>query len=192
MEQYGFYYDAENCIGCHTCQVACKDVNDLPVGKNFRTVRTFTTGSGFTPRMYHLSLACNHCAAPACVAACGDAALAKDDAGFVCVDEAACTGCGDCISACPYGAIVLLDSGKAAKCDGCAVLRAEGESISCVASCPQRVLECGPIDGLRATHAAEALVSDAAPLPPSTKTQPNLLMRVKDCMDDKDFDEIVI
>lgn len=192
MTQYGFYYDAENCVGCHTCHIACKDVNNLPVLKNFRTVRTFTTGSGYSPRMYHLSLACNHCAEPACMPACSEDALYRDELGLVLVREDNCTGCGDCVTACPYHAIVILDSGIAGKCDGCASLRAQGEEVSCVASCPQRVLEFGAVDELKAAHTDEELVNDAAPLPSSGLTQPTLLMRVKDCMNDKDFDEIII
>ncbi len=192
MEQYGFYYDAENCVGCHTCHIACKDVNNLPVGKNFRTVRTFVTGAGFTPRIYHLSLACNHCAAPACISACSENALEKDELGLVIVNTAACTGCGDCVTACPYQAITLLDSGKAGKCDGCASLRAQGEDVACIASCPQRVLELRPIDEIRAAHAQETLVADCAPLASSAQTQPHVLIRTRDCMNDRDFDEITI
>ena len=192
MKQYGFYFDAENCIGCHTCQVACKDVHDLPVGNNFRTVRTFTTGSGFTPRMYHISMACNHCNAPTCMPACPEKAFYRDDLGLVLIDVKACTGCGACVPACPYEAISLLNETKAVKCDGCVELRKNGEQVACVSSCPQRVLEFDDMANLQTAHAGEALVCDAAPLPSSSETGPNLLMRNKDCMDDTDFDEIII
>lgn len=80
MTKYGFYFDAESCIACHTCQVACKDVHDLPVGVNYREVRSFVTGEGFAPRMYHISVSmpgCDLCAElrecgeeVACVASC--------------------------------------------------------------------------------------------------------------------------
>ncbi|MDR1359075.1 MAG: 4Fe-4S dicluster domain-containing protein [Coriobacteriales bacterium] len=193
MEHYGFAFDAENCIGCHTCQVACKDVHNLAVGENFRTVRTFTTGSGYTPRMYHLSLACNHCEAPACLLACPEAAFFRDELGLVLIDGERCTGCGACVDACVYGAITLLSSGVAAKCDGCLSLRRKGEAVSCVASCPQRVLEFKPIRELLSAYAGgDPVTADAAPLPPSSTTYPNLIMRVKDCMHDPDYDEIII
>jgi len=192
MKQYGFYYDAENCIGCHTCHIACKDTNRLEVGKNFRTVRTFTTGSGFTPRMYHLSMACNHCEDAVCIPACENDAISRDDCGLVVMDAEKCIGCGNCAHTCPYHAIIKMPTGKAGKCEGCATLRALGEEVACVASCPQRVLFFGPIDELKAKHASEGLVSTAAPLPPASATKPNLVMRVKDCMDDMDFDEIVL
>ena len=34
----GFYFNQQACIGCRTCQVACKDKNDLEVGYLFRRV----------------------------------------------------------------------------------------------------------------------------------------------------------
>lgn len=77
---YGFYFDAESCIGCHTCQVACKDTHDLPIGTNYRIVRSFCTGEGFSPRWYNVSLpqaGCDFCAGiqkygerPACESSC--------------------------------------------------------------------------------------------------------------------------
>jgi Fe-S-cluster-containing dehydrogenase component len=89
MTKLGFYFDAESCIACHTCQVACKDVHNLPVGANYRTVRSFCTGGGFEPRSYNVSLSmrgCNLCAdlreigeEPACVASCPMRALEFGD-----------------------------------------------------------------------------------------------------------------
>ena len=89
MAKLGFYFDAESCIACHTCQVACKDVNDLPVGTNYRVVRSFCTGSGWTPRIYNISLpvqGCNLCTElrelgeePACVVSCPMRALEFGD-----------------------------------------------------------------------------------------------------------------
>ena len=89
MAKLGFYFDAESCIACHTCQVACEDVNDLPVGTNYRVVRSFCTGSGWTPRIYNISLpvqGCNLCTElrelgeePACVVSCPMRALEFGD-----------------------------------------------------------------------------------------------------------------
>ena len=36
----GFYFNQQACIGCRTCQVACKDKNDLEVGYLFRRVES--------------------------------------------------------------------------------------------------------------------------------------------------------
>ena len=191
MTQYGFYYDADNCIGCHTCQVACKDVNRLKVGENYRTVNTFVGGQGCDLFLYHLSMACNHCDEPACVAKCG-AFVKRPEDGLVVVDKDACTGCGKCLDVCPYGAIAMIeDEGYVDKCDGCIALREQGELPACVASCPQRVLEFGPIDELRAAHEGEQLVCEVAASPAAT-TKPNLLIHPKPCMFDEDFEPYFI
>lgn len=89
MTKLGFYFDAESCIACHTCQIACKDVNNLDVGVNYRIVRSFCTGEGWAPRAYNLSLSmvgCDLCSElreigedPACVASCPMRALEFGD-----------------------------------------------------------------------------------------------------------------
>lgn len=89
MAKLGFYFDAESCIACHTCQVACKDVHGLPVGTNYRVVRSFTCGGGWEPRIYHVSLSAQGCdlctdlrelgEEPACVASCPMRALEFGD-----------------------------------------------------------------------------------------------------------------
>ena len=40
----GFYFDMTACIGCRTCQVACKDKNDLEMGVIFRRLSDFEVG----------------------------------------------------------------------------------------------------------------------------------------------------
>ena len=193
MGQMGFYFDADNCIGCHTCQVACKDVNRLEVGVDFRHVTSWCTGSGCDVHMYHVSMGCNHCFSPACFAECATGAISKQDDGTVVIDEELCIGCGTCVVACPYGAPVLIEEkGIAMKCDGCASLRAQGELPACVSSCPQRALEFGDIDELKAAHAKEDLVADCVVLPDSSKTSPSLAMRIKECMLDEDVDQLIL
>ena len=57
----GFYFNQQMCIGCRTCQVACKDKNDLEVGYLFRRVESFEVGEFPAPATFHYSGACNHC-----------------------------------------------------------------------------------------------------------------------------------
>lgn len=137
MAKMGFYFDAENCVGCRTCQIACKDVNDLPVGTNYRFVRTFLTGEGYKPSGYHISL-------------------------------------------------------PLVGCDLCNDLRKGGEECACVASCPQRVLEFGDVDELLAKHAGENINNAPAPYADGLPAGPETIIRIKECMTDPDFDEIVI
>lgn len=47
MKQYGFYIDSSKCTGCKTCQLACKDYNDLDIKTNYRRVYEYA-GGGFT------------------------------------------------------------------------------------------------------------------------------------------------
>ena len=74
MTQYGFYFDSTRCTGCRTCEMACKDYNDLPANYAFRRVFDYEGGDWkdngdgtFEPTSwaYHVSMACNHCAMPA-------------------------------------------------------------------------------------------------------------------------------
>ena len=70
MTQYGFYFDSTRCTGCRTCEMACKDYNDLPASYAFRRVFDYEGGDWkdngdgtFEPTSwaYHVSMACNHC-----------------------------------------------------------------------------------------------------------------------------------
>lgn len=44
MTQYGFYFDSTRCTGCRTCEMACKDYNDLPANYAFRRVFDYEGG----------------------------------------------------------------------------------------------------------------------------------------------------
>ena len=152
MTQYGFYFDSTRCTGCKTCEMACKDYKDLPATIAFRKVYDYEGGSWtdagdgiYTTDTfaYHVSLACNHCAMPACMAKCPSGAIEKDGkTGLVHIDQEKCTGVGACVETCPYN-VPIVDKalGKGVKCDGCADRVAEGLNPICVDACPvQRVL----------------------------------------------------
>lgn len=47
-KQLGFYIDSSRCSGCKACQVACKDKNNLEVGRRFRRVYE-VNGGNFIP-----------------------------------------------------------------------------------------------------------------------------------------------
>ena len=37
-KQHAFHFTADNCIGCHACESACSEKNDLPPHLSFRSV----------------------------------------------------------------------------------------------------------------------------------------------------------
>ena len=58
------------CIGCGSCQVACKDSHNLLPDEYFRRAGMRSMRIGKEPRLVPFSISCNHCERPACVAAC--------------------------------------------------------------------------------------------------------------------------
>jgi Fe-S-cluster-containing hydrogenase components 1 len=59
------------------------------------------------------------------------------------------------------------------KCDLCYDYRQDGQDPACVAACPSRALDWGPIDELREEHGNQAGI---APLPDPSLTQPHLVI----------------
>ena len=177
----GFYFDMTRCIGCRACQVACKDKNNLDVGVILRNAKTYEIGSFPDVNIFNYSASCNHCENPACVAACPTGAMYKAEDGTILHDDALCIGCQNCAAACPYGVPQYNEPlNVVSKCDACAYLRAKGQNPACVDACPNRALDFGDLDELKAKYGAD-LVSDISILPDSSATQPNLLIKAKEC-----------
>ena len=171
MTQYGFFFDSTRCTGCRTCEMACKDYKDLSATIAFRKVYDYEGGAWsdvgdgtFTSDAfaYHVSLGCQHCAMPACMAKCPQGAIEKDTkTGLVHINQEKCTGVGACVETCPYN-VPIVDKalGKGVKCDGCADRVAEGKSPICVEACPLRALEFGDIEELRAAYGDDAEIAN--------------------------------
>lgn len=133
MAQKGFFIDVSKCTGCRTCQVACSDLNNTPVGLHLRRVMEVEGGTWKkTPEglwkqdvfAYYVSIGCNQCADPACVKVCPTKAhFKRAEDGLVVIDRAKCIGCGMCAKACPYGVPRLDEKAhKMLKCDGCVLV----------------------------------------------------------------------
>ena len=156
--QMGFYFNADLCIGCKACVMACKDLHDSPLGISFRRVYQVVWGKWIgegnvrTPvgvGSYSLSLACAHCERPACLTACPKGAIQKRDTGAVWIDYSRCVACRICIRACPYGAIDFnRRAHRPEKCDFCWEQQEKGEAPACAASCPMRCLSVRPLPEL--------------------------------------------
>ncbi len=183
MAQIGFYFDMTRCVNCKTCQMACKDKNNLDVGVNLRHAESFETGSFPIPQTFCYSFSCNHCATPACLASCTTGAIYKaEDDGTVIIDQELCIGCQACVSACPYSIPQLnTNTGQINKCDGCYFLRKNGEEPACASSCCARALHFGDLEELKSKQGAgKTLVNDFPALGAGPATGPSILINMKE------------
>ncbi|MGE5677093.1 MAG: 4Fe-4S dicluster domain-containing protein [Pseudomonadota bacterium] len=176
-DQFGFYLDSSSCTGCNACIIACKDKNCLPAGVAWRRIYEKHNGD----KMFYVSMSCNHCKAPACVASCSFGALKKrTEDGLVVIDAEKCRNCRKCAKSCPYEAIVInYISGRVGKCDGCLDLQKEGALPSCVAACPMRAMDYGPIKKLKEAY-SDALPVDSN-LDSDHGTKANFLIKPHRC-----------
>jgi molybdopterin-containing oxidoreductase family iron-sulfur binding subunit len=127
--------DQNRCVGCWTCAVGCKEINNEPLGYWWNRVLTTTpnesttepaTGSdaidvphGTFPDLdlAYLPVACQQCNDAPCVKVCPVQATFRRDDGTVLVDYDRCIGCRYCIAACPYG-VRIFNWGEASYASG--------------------------------------------------------------------------
>ncbi len=125
-KRWGMVIDQNRCVGCWTCAIGCKEINNEPLGFFWNRILTAapgeTTGEsssavadpasdsidvphGTFPNveMTYLPVACQHCTDAPCVKVCPVGATFRRDDGAVLVDYERCIGCRYCMAACPYG-----------------------------------------------------------------------------------------
>lgn len=113
--------DTNRCVGCWTCAVACKEINNEPLGFWWNRVLTTAPNQSTTAaapasenidvpygvypdlELAYLPVACQQCNDAPCVKVCPVQATFRRDDGTVLVDYNRCIGCRYCIAACPYG-----------------------------------------------------------------------------------------
>jgi Fe-S-cluster-containing dehydrogenase component/DMSO reductase anchor subunit len=127
------------CIGCKCCVVACNEQNGNPAALNWRRVGELEGGQYPFAQRFHLSMACNHCLEPSCLAGCPVRAYTKDArTGIVLHDADACIGCQYCTWNCSYGVPQYnAERGVVGKCDLCYHRLADAMAPACVAACPE-------------------------------------------------------
>jgi len=183
MTQYAFFFDQSRCYGCKTCTVACKNWNDLEPGpEKWLRIFEWETGKFPEPRLHTLFVPCFHCEEPKCLDVCPSGAIYKEGKyGAVIVESDKCQDDGPCDrlcwDACPYGAPQFASddpTAKMSKCNMCIDRLEKGELPVCVASCPVRALDFGPLEELEAKYGS---LKDLNGLPESSETNPSVVFK---------------
>jgi len=151
-KQHGFFFTADNCIGCHACESACSEKNDNPAHIAFRSVGFVEGGTYPDYQRINISMACNHCDDPVCLKGCPTRAYTKfAEYGAVLQDPEICFGCGYCTWVCPYNAPQLDPvKGQVSKCNMCVDRLEVGLKPSCVSACLGKALDFGVIENIPA------------------------------------------
>jgi len=168
-DRMGVLVDTTVCIGCRSCEYACKVAHDLPTEplENYHenrsvfdierrpseealtVVNEFNSNQGLP---IDVKVQCMHCNEPACVASCIVHAFTKHKDGSVTWDTDKCIGCRYCVVACPFQ-IPVFQYSKAIepdimKCDFCYDRTSKGLLPACVEICPVEALTYGKREDL--------------------------------------------
>ena len=132
------YLNLDLCCGCRSCAAACAYGHHIQSLLGHAQVELDEA---------ELPLHCLHCEQPACVEACPNEAMQKQEDGTVLRSQFKCVGCNSCAVACPFGVIQPnLDKHIVPKCDLCIDRLEEGEVPRCVQSCTSGALTFEEVD----------------------------------------------
>jgi phenylacetyl-CoA:acceptor oxidoreductase subunit 1 len=112
MTRWGMVIDLQRCIGCYSCQIACKQEHFLPPKIFWNRVIVGETGKYPTVIKQIYPVLCNHCKNAICVEVCPTGATTIREDGIVMVDYEKCVGCRYCVIACPYQNRTFYSDGK--------------------------------------------------------------------------------
>lgn len=149
MKQLTFVIDADRCIGCKGCQVACKLENEVALGAGRNKVCTIgPTGTYPNLQMYFLTTMCQQCQDPPCVYVCPTGACYKNEEdGVINIDKDLCINCGSCRRECPYKTINLNKELRVSdKCTLCVEARAIDDVPACIRNCSGGALFYGDVN----------------------------------------------
>ena len=174
MKQHAFHFTADNCIGCHACESACSEKNDMPAHLSFRSVGYVEGGTYPDYTRMNISMACNHCDDPVCLKGCPTRAYTKHaEYGAVIQDPDICFGCGYCTWVCPYNAPQLDPvKGRVEKCNMCVDRLEVGLKPACVTACVGNALNFGVVENMPDNR--EQIETHLPGFPDPSITKPNI------------------
>ena len=160
----GFLIDASKCVGCHACQIACKDehcgncwmpyaAEQPESGQFWLKVNQKERGQRPQVKVSYVPTPCMHCENAPCIAAAKDDAVYRRDDGLVIIDPVKAKGQKAIVGACPYHKIFWNEELQIPqKCTGCAHLLDDEDSPirvpRCMDNCPVGVIQFGELDDL--------------------------------------------
>lgn len=173
-KQHAFHFTADNCIGCHACEAACSEKNDMPAHLSFRSVGYVEGGTYPNYTRMNISMACNHCDDPVCLKGCPTRAYTKHaEYGAVIQDPDICFGCGYCTWVCPYNAPQLDPvKGRVEKCNMCVDRLEVGLKPACVSACVGNALNFGVVENTPDNR--EQIETRIPGFPDPSITKPNI------------------
>jgi len=148
--QKAMLIDVKRCIGCLSCETACKQLHGFATDPEPTLSDTALTVVENRDDRFVRKL-CMHCEEPACASACPVGAIGKLPMGPVVYNADKCIGCRYCMLACPYS-VPRYQWSKLApfvkKCDLCAARLSNGRQPACVEACPAQASVFGNRDEL--------------------------------------------
>jgi len=168
--RYGLLHDTTLCVGCRSCEVACKKVNELPpfdgnaiddhsvfeqkrrtTDTSLTVVNRYRDADGDHPAVYRKHQ-CMHCNEPCCATVCPVHAFEKTPEGPVLYHAELCMGCRYCVMACPYYALAYEYENpltpRVMRCTMCYPRIKEGLIPGCAEACPMGAITFGRRDEL--------------------------------------------
>ena len=153
----GILIDTTKCIGCRSCELACKKANGLPnsapadkeklTATSFTVIQTKPIPTKEDPKAVQpVKVQCMHCINPACASVCPVEAFHKAPEGPVVYRQDQCIGCRYCMMACPFGVPRYewaSTTPYVRKCHMCAERQAKGLQPACTEACPTGALKFG-------------------------------------------------